>query len=360
MASQEMASAAARTYEAEALDRFLRAALQAAGADTATTDAVTRALMHGSLFGMDTHGVRLLPHYLRAIRGGRVNATPSPALVEDFHAVGVLDGDDGHGALNAYVAADIAIDKARRFGIGVVSIRRSSHFGPAGAFALHIAEAGMVGLAMCNSDSFMRLQDGAQRFHGTNPLAAAAPVAGGHPWLLDMATSSIPFNRVRLMASLGLDLQPGVASDHGGVDTTDPHSAVMLAPIGGPQYGYKGAGIAGLVEILSSVLGGALLSPQIAPMVSDDMSTPRNVGAFVLAIDPEAFGGREAFLTAMQTYRDLLRGSATVEGGTVRAPGDRAFSDADRRPRDGVPVDPDTIAAFAEIARTYGLQAPQG
>ena len=83
MASQEMASAAARTYEAKALDRFLRAALQAAGADTATTDAVTRALMHGSLFGMDTHGVRLLPHYLRAIRGGRVNATPSPALVED-------------------------------------------------------------------------------------------------------------------------------------------------------------------------------------------------------------------------------------------------------------------------------------
>lgn len=208
-------AAATGTARAELheLDRFCRAALAAAGADPATVDAATSAMLHGSRLGIDSHGARLLDHYVTALAGGRVNPRPSVRVTGRSGAVATLDADNGHGALAAYSAMDVAIELARSQGIGAVAVRNSSHFGPAGAFALAAAEDGLIGLAMCNSDSFVRLHDGAARFHGTNPIACAVPVAGARPWLLDMATSAITYNRVRLHASLGDRLPAGVASD---------------------------------------------------------------------------------------------------------------------------------------------------
>jgi LDH2 family malate/lactate/ureidoglycolate dehydrogenase len=155
-----------------------------------------------------------------------------------------------------------------------VAIRNSSHFGAAGAYALAAAEAGMIGLASCNADSIVRLHGGAARFHGTNPIAFAVPVAGARPWLLDMATSSIPYNRVQLYRSVGKQLPGGVASTADGLDTDAPELADMLAPLGG-EFGFKGAGLAGLAEILSAVLSGMRLSHELAPMTGPDFATPR-------------------------------------------------------------------------------------
>lgn len=273
---------------ADALTGFCIAVLEASGADSASAEAATRAMMHGSRLGVDSHGVRLLDHYAKVIAGGRVNGRPAMRPLTTAGAVATLDADNGHGALAAYTAMDMAMDYATRSGIGAVAIRNSSHFGPAGAFALAAAERGFVGLAFCNSDSFVRLHDGAERLHGTNPIAAAAPVAGGRPWLLDMATSAVPYNRVLLYRSLGRPLPPGVASDADGHDTEDPHLADMLAPLGG-AFGFKGAALGGLVEIFSAMLSGAGLSFDIPPMGGDDLATPRNVGAFVLALRPSAF-----------------------------------------------------------------------
>ncbi len=105
---------------------------------------------------------------------------------------------------------------------------------------MRATQRGMLALATCNSDSFVRLHDGAERFHGTNPLAIACP-APNNPWLLDMATSAVPFNRVQLYRSTGDPLPEGVASDSAGADTVDPQKADMLAPLGG-MFGFKGLG----------------------------------------------------------------------------------------------------------------------
>lgn len=345
------------TADAGRLDGFCRAVLRAAGTDEATADAATRAMMHGSRLGVDSHGVRLLDHYVRAIAGGRVKARPQPRIVSQTGAAATLDADDGHGALGAYRAMEHAVSLARRFGIGAVAVRNSSHFGPAGAFALAAAEAGLAGLAFCNSDSFVRLHDGAARFHGTNPIAFAVPVAGGRPWLLDMATSAIPYNRVKLYRSLGRDLPEGVASGPGGVDTLGPDEVEMLAPLGG-AFGFKGAGLAGLAEILSAVFSGARLSAEILPMGGPDFSTPRNVGAFVMALNPDAFVERAMFEDGMRRYLTQLRGSPAREGEAVLAPGDREWAEAGRRDRDGIPVDPETEEALRRLAGRYGLEPP--
>ncbi|SMC52303.1 Ldh family oxidoreductase [Rhizobium sp. RU36D] len=342
---------------AEPLETFCLAALDATGADEATCRAATDAMMHGSRHGVDSHGVRLLDHYVRALEGGRLNKRPVIRVAQAFGAIKTLDADHAHGALAAYEGMRQAIELAAQFGIAAVAIRNSSHFGPAGAFAMEAAKAGYIGLAFCNSDSFVRLHGGASRFHGTNPIACAVPVAGSRPWLLDMATSAIPYNRVQLYKSLGRPLPEGTASDVQGNDVTDPGIADMLAPLGA-AFGFKGAALAGMAEIFSAVLSGAKLSPELAPMGGPDFATPRNVGAFVMAIKPDAFLSEEEFHDGMTRYLQALRGSPARAGERVMAPGDREWAEAEARERYGIPIDPTTEAAFRTIAERFGIALP--
>lgn len=355
--AHEASSGSARRFAADAIERFCRNVLAAAGADKATVDAATRAMMHGSRLGIDSHGVRLLDHYVRVLTEGRVNPNPKLRLLWKGGATAALEADDAHGALAAFFAMKEAMRLAGSLGIGAVAIRNSSHFGPAGAYALAAAEHGMIGIAMCNSDSFVRLHDGAMRFHGTNPIACAVPVSGERPWLLDMATSAIPYNRIQLYKSLGRKLPAGTASRGDGEDTEGPGEAEMLAPLGG-EFGYKGAGLAGLAEIFSAVLSGMRLSFEIAPMFGPDYSTPRGLGAFVMAIRPDAFGEDTGFEDGMRRYLSVLRDSPTREGGKVMAPGDREWAEADRRAAEGIPLDPDTLEAFRRLAERYGVGLP--
>ena len=341
-----------------ALDEFCRAVLRACGANEDTASATTRAMMHGTRLGVDSHGVRLLNHYVEALVGGRINCVPKLRTVGGFGAAETLDADHAHGALATYTAMDRAVTIAKQLGVSAIAIRNSSHFGPAGAYALAAAQQGLIGLAFCNSDSFVRLHGGASRFHGTNPIAVAVPVAGDNPWLLDMATSSIPFNRVLLYRSLEKSLPDAVASDSEGIDTSDPFATDMLAPLGG-EFGFKGAGLAGLSEILSAVVTGMRLSFEIAPMQGPDFSTPRELGAFVMALSPDAFGDRATFNDGMHRYLQALRSSPARQGAHVMAPGDREWQTAAHREAYGVPLDPATWKAFAALSDRYGVELPQ-
>ena len=337
------------------MERFCRAALDRVGADGPTAAAVVRALSHASALGVDSHGYRLLPHYLEGLSRGRLNPAPRPRLVARRGGAAVLDADNAHGARAGFMAVDEAVALAREHGIGAVAIRNSSHFGAAGAYAMAIAEAGMMGLAFCNSDSFVRLHGGAMRFHGTNPIAAAAPSEGARPWLLDMATSAIPFNRVLLARALGDDLAREVAADAEGRFVTDPLQAEMLAPLGGALFGYKGAGLAGLAEIFSTAFSDAPLSTELPPMISDDMETPRRLGAFVLALDPAAFGGAGVFRAVVSRYLAAVRGSRRAGADHVLAAGDREWQEEARRRTQGIVLDRDTVSALNSFAAERSL-----
>lgn len=314
-------------------------------------------MMHGSRLGVDSHGARLLEHYARAIAGGRINPSPRMSIVGEVGAVATFDADDAHGALAAFTAMSHAVNLAERFGIGAVAIRNSSHLGPAGAYALSAADAGKIGVAFCNADRIVRLHGGAARFHGTNPIACAVPIPGARPWLLDMSTSAIPYNRVRLYQSLGKPLPRGAASTADGRDTDDPERAEMLGPLGG-ELGYKGAGLAGLVEIFSAVLSGMRLSPELAPMEGSDFSTPRGLGAFMMALAPGAFLPEDIFQDGMERYLEQLRDSPARAGERVLAPGDREWAEADRRATRGIPIDPETERSFRRLAGRYGIELP--
>jgi LDH2 family malate/lactate/ureidoglycolate dehydrogenase len=344
-------------YPLSELALFSRGVFTAAGADEATADAATRAMLHGTRHGVDSHGIRLLAHYVQALEGGRINRRPAMREAGGFGAVATLDADHGHGALAAYSAMRQATELAGRFGIGAVAIRNTSHFGPAGAYSIEAARQGFIGITFANSDSFVRLHDGAERFHGTNPISVAVPAPGADPWLLDMATSAVPFNRVLLYRSLGRALPEAVASDGDGIDTTDAHATEMLAPLGA-EFGFKGAALAGLAEIFSAVLTGMRLSFDIAPMGGPDFATPREMGAFVLAVKPEAFVERETFERGMTRYLTRLRASRHRPGAEVMAPGDREWKVAKEREQNGVTLDPATASDFSALSERYGVALP--
>tara|TARA_B100000780_G_scaffold3825_1_gene3088 strand:- start:993 stop:2066 length:1074 start_codon:yes stop_codon:yes gene_type:complete len=340
------------------LDSFSRQVFQNAGVDTLSSDAATRAMLHGSIHGVDSHGIRLLAHYVKAFQGGRLNKRPKVTIIQERSGTAVLDADNAHGAVGAFAAIEHAIGNAKAAGIAAVAIQNTSHFGPAGAFSKAAADAGMIALVFGNSDSFVRLFDGAEPFHGTNPISVAVPSGQDDPWLLDMATSSVPFNRVELHRSLQRDLAKGVASDSDGRDTTDPFSAEMLAPVGGSDFGFKGAALGGVAEIFSAVLTGMKLSPDIAPMVGPDFLHAREMGAFVIVMDPVAFVAAPLIEAGMTRYLSLLRGSKPRAGQRVMAPGDREWARAAQRQVQGIPLDPVTVANFSQLAEDYKVRLP--
>jgi LDH2 family malate/lactate/ureidoglycolate dehydrogenase len=331
-----------RRFPHEKVERATLAALTRSGADEPSAAAATRALMHASLLGVDSQGVRLTAHYCAAIEGGRVKGAPRLDYRRTAAATGMLDADDGLGHPAAYRGMQHACELAGESGLGAVAIVNSSHVGAAGAYALAGARAGCVALFVTNSDSGVNLHRGLAAFHGTNPIAAAAPVAGGRPWLLDMATSAVPFNRINLYRTLGLQLPPDSAVDAHGMPTTDAAQAAALVPLGGHGFGFKGAGLAGLVTILSAVLGGGTVDDLVAPMAGPDFATPRNLGQFCLAIDPERFAGAASFAETMARYLERLRdGPASAP---PMAPGDREWAVEDDRLKSGIPLDPETAA----------------
>lgn len=341
---------------AEDLERFMREALAAAGADLASADAVTRALVTASRMGTDSHGLRLLPHYLKALEGGRIKGAPRMVFHRRLAATGFLDADDGLGHLAGYTAMEHAIFMAGETGMGAVAVGNSSHFGAAGCYALAAAQRGYIGMAFCNSDAFVLLHQGAAPFHGTNPIAFAAPVAGDTPYLLDMATSSIPWNRVQQYDAIGRELPDQVAADALGRVTRTPAKVSALLPLGGSDFGFKGAGLGGMVEVLSSALSGMQNGFRLLPMGGADMATPRGVGHFFLAMQPDAFVEEGTFARCLAEYLADLRGQPAVKGAEVLAPGDREWRCQARRDVMGIPLDAANRQVYGELAREYGLR----
>jgi ureidoglycolate dehydrogenase (NAD+) len=341
---------------AAVLDRFICDALVAAGSAAAPASAVARALSSASLRGVDSHGVRLLPHYIRVLEGGRIAADPQLSVKRLFGSTTIVDADDGFGHYASYRAIEEGCAVARITGIAAVSVVNSSHFGAAGCYALSAAEQGLVAFAFSNSDSFVLPHDGTLPFHGTNPIAFAAPVAGARPYLVDMATSIVPWNRIQDYRSKGMSVPADVAVDATGQVTTDPAAVAALLPIGGESHGFKGAALASMMEVLSAVMTGMAHCSRLLPMVGEDLSTPRRLGHFFIVINPEAFVPPAVYDAGMASYLADIRANPAKPGATVMAPGDREWAVADRRAATGIPMSAALVAEYRAIARAYGLE----
>ena len=224
-------------------------------------------------------------------------------------AIAVVDGDQGPGQVAAVFATDLSIEIAREHGVGVVAVRRSAHFGAAAFYARRAAEAGLVAMAMTNTEPFVIPFGGAEPALGTNPIALAAPTADGI-FDLDMATSQVAVNRIFNARDEGRPIPLGWGVDERGEPTTDAAAVRSAVPLGG----YKGYGLAVMVEILCGVLAGAGVRARRRRAVRRGGGERQNTGHFHLALDPERTVGRDRFAAVLGG----MLGRAARESGRAR------------------------------------------
>jgi LDH2 family malate/lactate/ureidoglycolate dehydrogenase len=339
---------------AATLERWTADLLAAAGLERAAAATVAETLVHASLRGVDSHGVARVPVYAERLLAGGINTRPHPRVEREAGAIALLHGDDGPGQVAGVLAADRSIALARRFGLGAVAVRRSNHYGAAGFYAIRAAQAGLIGLSASNADPYVIPFGGREPALGTNPIAFAAPLPTGGVLCLDMATSQVAVNRIFNARDEGRAIPADWGVDAAGRATTDPAAVAAAVPLGG----YKGYGLAVMVEALSGILAGAGVAHAVGRLYGDD-AAPQDVGHFHLALDPAplADGFAERLAALLATLHAAPPGPGHAE---VLVPGEPEERTAAQRARTGIPLTPHVWAALRELSGRLGVEPPGG
>ena len=310
------------TVDAGRARAFLADLFAAAGVDEASALLVADGLVEADLQGVGSHGMLQAPTYLRRLRAGTIDGKGALRLVHSSAAVRVYDAGLALGHAVAKGAMDRAVETARTHGLAAVAVRTATHFGVAGRHARAAAEAGMIGIVMCNTRPMLAAPGGTSAIVGNNPLAIAIPVAGRAPIVLDMAMSAVAMGRIRLAAQRGEAIPPDWALDAGGQPTTD--AAAGLAGVLLPAAGAKGYGLALMVDFLCALSGGSALG-EITSMYGDP-SAPSDCSWLFLTIDPAHFGLSKAYPERIAE----LAVSIVATAGEEALPGERKLR-AERR-----------------------------
>lgn len=301
---------------------FVTALFAAAGLSRAAAARVAAALIEADLSGRASHGILQADGYLARLVAGTMSTLEAPVPVSDSGAVVVLDAAEMEGHLAAEEAMKIAIARARQHGLAAVSVRRGFHFGVAGRYARMAAEAGCVGIAMCNTKAVMPAPGGAEKLVGTNPLAIALPVSGEAPVVFDMATTAGTIGRIRVALAAGEPIPEGWALDAEGNPTTEAEAALggLLLPAGGA----KGFGLAFMIDLLSGLLASGGWGPTLG-QIGGDLTKPYNASYLFIALDIAHFRSLDGFLDEARAAVDRLRG-ARKAAGTARlfTPGEQS------------------------------------
>jgi LDH2 family malate/lactate/ureidoglycolate dehydrogenase len=301
-------SAGAVVTDAERLERFAANAFRAVGLDDDTAVVGAHVLVRTTLRGVDSHGIRALPNYIRQLRAGGANLRPQVTHVADHGAVLVVDGDAGLGLALAERCTREAIDRAGRFGLALVSVRNANHFGAAGHYALMCAEAGRTGLIMSNTAPIMSVTGARGRVMGNSPLAFGAPRTSAPPMVLDVAMSRVAGGKIRMALSRGEQVPHGWITDAEGRPSTEPEDFLLGGGALLPMEGHKGYGLALMIETLTGVLSGAAMAGQVGNWLRTP-DTPTDTGFFLLAIDVGAGGPFDGFSDRVRQLCDEITGA---------------------------------------------------
>jgi len=335
---------------AEAADVFVRGLLAAHDVPPEDAAIIAACLVSADLRGVDTHGICRLPGYLDRVRRGLINVRPQLAPKRVTPVAAALDGQDAFGFVVGMCAINEAIAMARELGLGLVSVRRSTHFGMAASYVTPAIDAGFIAFVFSNASPAMPPWGGKEGLLGTNPFAVGAPGGKRGPFLLDMSPAVAARGKIRRAERRGESIPLGYALDAQGRPTTDPTAALggVVLPIGG----YKGSGLSMLMDILGGVISGAGFAGSVADQYKV-YDRPQDVGHFFLAMRPDLFIPEGDYRARMDTLVERVRDCPKAEGfDEILMPGEpEARLEAMHR-RTGIPYAPSEVAALqAEAAR---------
>lgn len=341
-----------RRVDAQKTERFVAQVFMRKGMTEPDAAMVARALVETSLRGVDTHGLRLLPIYVKELEGGRSNPRPRMRFEQARASVVKMDADAALGIVAGFAAADKAVTVARESGVGVVSVGNSNHFGATALYGIEIAEQGCIGMIMTHAAARVAPFGGRTQLFGTNPICFTAPRENGPPFCLDMATSQVSYSKVKYYRQNGDLLEPGWAVDDQGAPATAPEQVAALSPLGG----YKGQGLAMMVQVLCALLAGMPLDWDLSHLDTGSFAEPRKIAHFVMALDISAFTERDVFRHNLGELLDTVRDSSPRAGGAVAVAGDPEWDSRQQRLETGIPVTANELEGFLAVARPLGLQ----
>jgi LDH2 family malate/lactate/ureidoglycolate dehydrogenase len=317
--------------------------------------------------GIDSHGIgRLKPIYYDRIKAGTQSPKTDMEIVKDGPTTAVIDGHNGMGQVIAKKSMALAIEKAKKMGLGMVAVRNSTHYGIAGYYALMAIEEGMIGITGTNARPSIAPTFGVENMLGTNPLTFGMPSDEEFPFVLDCATSITQRGKIEFYDRAGKDIPSGWVIGQNGKARTDTHQILQdlktgkaaLAPLGGigeETAGYKGYGYAAVVEILSAALQNGKYLKMLSG-VEEGKPAPINLGHFFIAINISSFIELELFKKMSGDILRSLRASKKApEEERIYTAGEKEYIAWLERKDKGAPINTNLQQQILTLKKELGL-----
>ncbi len=341
---------------------FSRRALMKMGVSSDDAEKVADNLVSSNLRGIDSHGVARLGRYIDGIKTGYIVADARPQIVKESSVLANVDGQNGLGQVAGVFGMELAIKKARKEGIGLVTVFASNHYGYAAYYSLKALKFNLIGVSMTNSAPLVVPTFSKNALIGTNPIAVTVPTKRNRPWVMDFATSTVPRGKLEVYNRLNKRLPDGWATDEKGHMTNDPALVIKnlkdllgggLLPLGGEGEiygGHKGYGLSTMVDVFCGILSGSNYGPHLVSKKAGETTFPR-IGHMFMALDPEYFIGTDQLQERMDDYIDALKKSEKAEGeARVYVHGEKEFEEQERREKNGILLDAKTVDALVNIS----------
>jgi uncharacterized oxidoreductase len=339
--------------QADRLTRIGAALLRAAGASDEEARAVAVGCVNANLAGHDSHGVIAIPTYIDRIKAGHIVPGAKWTIVQESPTTTVIDGHWGFGFHVNAKAMALTIEKAKTANVAACTVFRQSHVGRLAAYPVMAMREGMIGLATADSGRSPKAVapfGGREARLGTNPISIAVPSDLEAPFYLDMATSAVAAGKIQLAAARGEAIPTGWIVDSDGRQTTDPkqfRKGGALLPLGGTE-GYKGSGLAAMVEVLCGLLTG--LGFGVEP------TGRHNDGCFMAVFNVAAFRPLKDFKKEVAEFARYLKATPPSKGSTgVFYPGEVEYIREQQRRISGIDVEDATWDRLRALADEYRL-----
>jgi LDH2 family malate/lactate/ureidoglycolate dehydrogenase len=314
---------------------------------------ISDTLIQSELRGIGSHGIIRLPFYCKRLLDKGSNPNPNVRIVAQKPSMILIDGDNGLGQIVSIQAMKMVIDRAKDQGVCFAGVGNSCHFGMTAYYPMMALKKEMIGLAGSNGAAVMAPWGGGKSAIGNNPLAIVVPTGKGYPIVLDMAMSVVSGGKVRLEAVKGAKIPKDWILDGKGRPTDDPADLMpdgTLLPLG-----YKGFGLAIMIEVLSGILTRSFILNEI-PLWFEKTSVPVNLGHFFMALDIETFMPVEAFKKRVDQMIDQLKGSPAMEGSSgIFMPGEMEYIKEQDFLKNGIPVAKEVLKTLDDFAKRIGI-----
>ncbi len=351
----------------EELEKFCTAALVKAGLPESDAKIVADVLITADKLGIDSHGInRLKPIYLDRIKDGILNPLTKIDIIKESPTTALLDANNGMGHVVSKTAMQMCIDKANTYGMGMATVRNSSHYGIAGYYGLMAEKSGMIGITGTNARPSIAPTFGVENMLGTNPLTFVMPTDEEFPFFLDCATAVSQRGKFEYYAKSGKELPKGWVIDKNGQSKTNATEVLedlisgraALTPLGGigeDTAGYKGYGYATVVEILSAALQTGNFLKALTGF-ENGKKVPYRLGHFFIAVKIENFVGLNEFQKTTGDILRELRNSEKMPGAErIYTAGEKEYIESCKRTEKGVPINKILLDEMQSISEEYEL-----